>query len=42
MFNICIHSIVFQLCLMKWKRERKKMNEVEMFMFGFFKSDEGY
>ena len=42
MFNICIHNIVFEICLMKQKerkkekrKERKKMDKIEIFMFGF-------
>ena len=31
MYNICIHCIVFELCMMK--KERKK-NKIEIFTFG--------
>ena len=34
MFNICIHHILFELCLAK-KKEKEKMNKIETFMFGF-------
>ena len=38
MFSICIHCILFELCLAKRKKEkrrRKKMNKIEIFVFGF-------
>ena len=32
MYNICIHRIVFELCVTE---ERKKMNKIGFFAFGF-------
>ena len=40
MFNICTHRIVFELCLMKEERI-KKMNKIEIFMFGFLNFAKG-
>ena len=46
MFNILIHNIVFQFCLMK-KKERKKegkkekMNKIKIFAFGFLNLVDG-
>ena len=37
---IRIHHIVFELCLLE-KEERKKMNKVEIFTFGFLNFDIG-
>ena len=40
MYNICIHGVVFELCVTeerrrKKKEERKKMNKIDIFAFGF-------
>ena len=38
MYNICIHRIVFELCVTeerKKKERRKKMNKIDIFAFGF-------
>ena len=38
MHNICTHCIVFELCVKEKKKEkkaRKKMNKIDIFMFGF-------
>ena len=37
MYNIRTHLIVFELCLSekKKKKERKKMNKIDFFAFGF-------
>ena len=35
MYNICIHCIVFKLCIGKKKRSRKKINKIENFTFDF-------
>ena len=36
MYNICIHGIVFELCVTEERRRRrKKMNKIDFFAFGF-------
>ena len=39
MYIICIHHILFKLCLLK--KERKKMNKIEIFAFGFLELVKG-
>ena len=44
MLNICMHPIIFYLCLREKKKEerrRKKMTKIEIFMFGFLDFAEG-
>ena len=33
MYNICIHRIVFELCVTE--ERKKKMNKIDIFAFGF-------
>ena len=36
MYNICIHRIVFELCVTEEEEERrKKMNKIDFFALGF-------
>ena len=35
MHHIHTHRIAFELCVTEKKERRKKMNKIEMFMFGF-------
>ena len=43
LYDICLHCIVFKLCMMKkeTKKQRKKINNIEIFMFGFHHFEKG-
>ena len=42
MYNICIYLIVFELFVIETKKERKKMNKIDIFAFGFLGLVNGY